>query len=318
MAPVLRGEPHVLRPGELTEQVGEVAAGLLVLPVAGEIHGHVDLADEVLGRERKTDRVGPEPFGVDQREDVGGLAVQRLVREADLVAGLDAIRRPRLSAAGRGLGVVLAVLRPRDGEAGVEDAAGVERAADGVVDHRQRRDRGEVRRLQLRDEELADPRVRQADHPDLVVRDPRLRGDRLDRVVAVGRLQLLEEVERAARTSGAAHVHADGRVAERLRDLRARLRRLRIGGRVARVLDDGRVRALVGRTGKVHRHRQQDAVAGAQVSVTVPDLLRRVERRGRRTWSTTVTFTPALATTVRRDVPAATRYPSATGTLRKM
>ena len=51
--------------------------------------------------------------------------------------------------------------------------------------------------------------------PDLAVRDPRLRGDRLDDVVAVGRLQRLEEVERAARAAGAADVHADRREAER-------------------------------------------------------------------------------------------------------
>ena len=101
-------------------------------------------------------------------------------------------------------------------------------------------------------------------------------------VVAVGRLQLLEEVERAARASGAADVDADGRVAERLRDQRARLRRRRIRGRVAGVLDDGRVRALVGRTGQVHVHREQRAVARPEVAVPVADRLRRVEGRGRR------------------------------------
>ena len=114
---VLRGEPHFLRAGELAEQVGEVAAGLLVLPVADEVHGHVDLVDEVLGRERQADRVGPVLLSLDPLDDVGRLAVQRLVREAGLVAALDAIGRPPLAAAGRGLGVVLAVLRPRDREA---------------------------------------------------------------------------------------------------------------------------------------------------------------------------------------------------------
>ena len=125
--------------------------------------------------------------------------------------------------------------------------------------------------------------IREADHADLVVRDPRLRGDRLDRVVAVGRLQLLEVVERAAGAAGAAHVDADGRVAERLRDQRARLRRLRIGGRVAGVLDHRRVRALARPgPGSCTVIDERDAVARAQVAVAVADLLRRVERLGRR------------------------------------
>ena len=99
---------------------------------------------------------------------------------------------------GRGVGVVLAVLRPRNRETGVEDAPGRQRATDRVVDHRQWSDRGEMRRSELRDEQLGDRRVGQADHADLVVRDPRLRRDRLDRVVPVGRLQLFKVVERAA------------------------------------------------------------------------------------------------------------------------
>ena len=141
-------------PVNLSEEVREVAAGLLVLPVAGEVHGHVDLVDEVLGREREADRVGPVVLGLDLLEDVGRLAVQRLVREAGLVARLDAIGRPRLATAGRRLGVVLAILGPRDREAGVEHAARIERAPDRVVDHRQRRDRREVRRAELRHEQL--------------------------------------------------------------------------------------------------------------------------------------------------------------------
>ena len=65
--------------------------------------------------------------------------------------------------------------------------------------------------------------VRDPDHADLAVRDPRLRGDGLDHVVAVERLERLEVVERAARAPGAAEVHADGRVSEDLRDARRRL-----------------------------------------------------------------------------------------------
>ena len=78
--------------------------------------------------------------------------------------------------------------------------------------------------------------------PGLWCSDPRLRGDRLDDVVAVERLQRLEEVERAAGATGAADVHADRRVPEQLRDLRARLRRAGMRRVVARVLDHRRVR----------------------------------------------------------------------------
>jgi hypothetical protein len=114
--------------------------------------------------------------------------VQRLVREALLVAGLDAVGRPPLAATRRGLGVVLTVPRPRHREPGVEDAARRKRSLDRVVDDRQWRDRGEVRWTQLRDEQLRDTGIRQADHPDVVVRDPRLRGDRLDRHSSVDRM----------------------------------------------------------------------------------------------------------------------------------
>ena len=72
-------------------------------------------------------------------------------------------------------------LRPLDGEAGVEDAARVERAAVAVGEHRQRRDAVQARRLRGGDEQLADARVADADHADLVVEHPRLRGDGLDR-----------------------------------------------------------------------------------------------------------------------------------------
>jgi hypothetical protein len=112
-----------------------------------------------------------------------------------------------------------------------------------------------------------------------VVRDPRLRGNCLDDVVTVGRLQWFEEIEGAAGTTGAAHVHADRRVAHVLRDERARLRRVRIGGRVAGVLDHGRVRALVGRTRQLHCDRELHAVAHCHVAVAVADRLLCVRAR---------------------------------------
>ena len=48
---------------------------------------------------------------------------------------------------------------------------------------------------------------------------PRLGGDRLDDVVAVEQLGVLEEPERAAAAPAAAHVHADVGVAERREEL---------------------------------------------------------------------------------------------------
>ena len=130
-----------------------------------------------------------------------------------------------------------------------------------------------------RGEELRDPRIRDPDHADLAVRDPGLRGDGLDDVVAVGRLERLEELERTARTTCPADVHTHCREAQRGGDQRARLRRRRIGGRVAGVLDNRRVRTLVGGTGQRHVHREQRAVARLQVAVAGSDVLRRVERR---------------------------------------
>ena len=83
--------------------------------------------------------------------------------------------------------------------------------------------------------------------PTLPFGDPRLRGDGLDGVVAVERLQLLEVVVRAAGAPGAAEVHADGREAEQLRDARRRLVAVGVRRVVAGVLDDGGVGAVVDR-----------------------------------------------------------------------
>ena len=92
----------------------------------------------------------------------------------------------------------------------LSDAARIERRLH-LVDHGEGRDRGQARRASLAGEELADAAVGDAHHPDLVVGDPRLPGDRLDDVVAVEVLQRLEEVERAARAARAAHVDVDDR-----------------------------------------------------------------------------------------------------------
>ena len=97
----------------------------------------------------------------------------------------------------------------------------------------------------------------------------------LDDVVAVELLERFEEVERAAGATGAADVDADGRVAEQLRDLRARLRRAGMRRVVARVLDDGRVRTLVGRTGQRHLGAELGAVARRDVLEPVDEMLRR-------------------------------------------
>ena len=75
---------------------------------------------------------------------VDGGGVQDLVGPAGAVAALDALQGPRLPVAGgRRLGVEVARLRVRQAKPGVEYSAGIERGR-GVVDHRQRRDRGQV------------------------------------------------------------------------------------------------------------------------------------------------------------------------------
>src|SRR2546423_2596455 len=64
----------------------------------------------------------------------------------------------------------------------------------------------------LGNEQLGDAGIRLADHAHLAV-GPRLTGDPLDDVVAIGRLDGLEEVPDAARASGAAQAYADEGVA---------------------------------------------------------------------------------------------------------
>jgi hypothetical protein len=244
-----------------------VPAGLLVRPLAGEERRHGDPVHERDRRERIGDPWAVVPVAVDLGEQVDGLRVQRLVGLARAIAGADPLERPPLPAARRrGLGVPHPVLRPRQGEPGVEDPARVERRR-GRVDHRERRDRRQARRPARRDEELADPAVGEARHPDLAVLHPRLARDRLDHVVAVEPLERLEVVECAAGAARAPHVHVDDRVAQQVEQLRDRAlpaRRVRVA--VAGVLDDGRVGRRAG--GEPHVDRELRAVARRQVAVS--------------------------------------------------
>ena len=127
--------------------------------------------------------------------------------------------------------------------------------------------------------------VGDAHHPDLVVLHPGLIRDRLDHVVPVEALQRLEEVERATRAAGPAHVHVDDREAHQVRqDRDAVVRTSRVGVPVTRVFDQRRVRrseigaarkrrarwqpGLAGRTRRrVHVDGELRAVAGGQVPV---------------------------------------------------
>src|SRR5205814_8998121 len=113
---------------------------------------------------------------------------------AGLIVLLAPLVRPALAAVGAGRkGLVLTLLCPRDREAGVEDAAGIEGRRRGV-DRGEWCDRLEVRRVELCGEELTDRAVGDSHHADLVAEDPGLVCDRLDHVVAVEVLQWLEEV----------------------------------------------------------------------------------------------------------------------------
>ena len=271
-------------PVNCARQRRAVPAGLLVGVLAGDEARHLDLLDERHRRERVGDLRLVVAVGADLLEQVDGLAVQRLVGLAGLVALLDALVRPGLALLlGGRLGVVDALLGPVDGEARVEHAARVERRLR-RVEHRQRRDRGQARRLPRGGEQLADAAVGDAHHPDLAVRDPGLAGDRLDDVVAVEALQRLEEVERAAGAAGAAHVDVDDGEAHQVgEDRDPALRAGRVGVAVAGVLDQRRRRRGGRRAGqrdrewerrrardvlrRVHVDRELGAVAGRQVPV---------------------------------------------------
>ena len=212
--------------GEVRPDQRRLPAGLLVLPRAAHEHRHVDLRREQRGRERVGRATG-------SRYACESNAATRLAfwwRSswfsahccADRAAAVDDLMLPTLAVRARR---VVAFLRPFARESDVRDAAGIGEAAVRVGDDRQRGDRGEVGRPGRRDERLRDTRIGDADHARHAVQHPRLRGDRFDDVVPVELLQLFEEVERAARATGAADVDADGCVPEELCDLCARLRR---------------------------------------------------------------------------------------------
>ena len=95
-------EPLLRRAGEVPDEVGAVSAGLLVLPLAGHEHRHVDLVDERDRVERVGDRGVVVRVGRDLRVQVGRLTVQHLVGRARRVAALDLLVRPRLTAVGPG------------------------------------------------------------------------------------------------------------------------------------------------------------------------------------------------------------------------
>ena len=260
MGAVGEPEPFLAGPGEVRDQVGAVPAGLLILPLAGEEHRDVDLVHQRDRVERVSD-LGPVVVVVpDRREQLLRLAVQSLVLLAGLVPAADLLLGVWLGVlqalTGR-LGFLLALNRPRDSEAGVKDAARVQRCC-GRVDRRQRRDRLERRRVGLGGEQLADRPVGDPDHSDLVVEHPRLVGDGLDHVVAVEVLERLEEVVGAARAAGAAHAHVDDREPHRVQQRRDPVHRTAgVGVPVARVLDHGRVRGRVG--GQAGRKRERQA-----------------------------------------------------------
>ena len=203
-----------------------------------------------------------------------------LVGLAGRVAFLDPLVGPGLPAGGRRrLGVMDPLLGPGDRKPRVQDAARIESRLRGI-EHRERRDRGQARRVGLGGEQLADPAVGDSHHPDLVMESPRLARDRLDHVVPVEALQRLEEVEGATRAAGAAHVDVDHREAHQVgEDGDPALRTGRVRVPVARVLDQGRsgprgerrqlhagqhLRHVLRR---MHVHGQLGAVAGGHIAV---------------------------------------------------
>ena len=253
---------EVRRAGELVEHRREVAAGLLVLPSAGEEDRHRDLVDEGDRRERVAELRRVVRVVVDLFHQVRVLQSQLLVLGAHGVAGVGSRLRPLLT---ERLRLVDPLLRPRDCESGVEDAARIQGRPVAVVEHRQRRDRVETRWLRCGDEQLGDAGIRDADHSDLVVEHPRLGCDGFDRVVPVEALDGLEEAVRATAAARSAHVDPDVGEAHRRVDL-GQLGTVGIAGLVAAVLDDRRVRALVRGSGENHVGAQCCAISGGDVA----------------------------------------------------
>ena len=137
-----------------------------------------------------------------------------------------------------------------------------------------------MRRLKLSGEQLADPAVRDTHHADLVVEHPGLVRDRFDDVVSIEVLQGLEEVECSTRAAHPAHADVDdGEAHEIGEDGDAALGSGRIGIRVARVLDERRIRREeVGPVRQLGVGRQAGFARGARGRVHGEGELRPVAR----------------------------------------
>ena len=129
------------------QHLREPRAGLLVLPRAGQEHRHLNLVHPVDRRTVVHLRRRVVGQGSRRGDRVVGLQSQSLVGATDFVAVIDALPGPALAALRRGGRVVLPVLQPTLRKAVVEDPAGKAGRLVDVGDHRQRRERGQVRRL---------------------------------------------------------------------------------------------------------------------------------------------------------------------------
>ena len=91
-------EPFLIGAGEVGNQLRAVPTGLLVLELTRHERRHLDLVHERHRIERVGDRWLVVVVGADLRMQVGGLAVERLVRAAHRVAALDLLPRVGLTA----------------------------------------------------------------------------------------------------------------------------------------------------------------------------------------------------------------------------
>jgi hypothetical protein len=105
-------EPFQARAGEVLGEVRAVASGLLVGPLTGEEHRHVDLVHERDGVQRVAHRRHVVAVGRNRVDFVARGGVEHLVGPARAIAGVDPLERPGLTVARRGgLGVEVARLR---------------------------------------------------------------------------------------------------------------------------------------------------------------------------------------------------------------
>ena len=203
--------------------------------------------------------------------EVHVLGTDVLVGGGDLVAALDAPQVPTLTA---DLCLEVPGCEPRSREPGVVDPSGPLLAPQ-VVDHRHRSDRRQVRGTRRRHEQLADARVAEPDHTGTTVQDPGLTSDRLHHVVPVRRLSRTQHVEHSSGATTPAHVDPDDGEAHQVGQQRRRLGLVRVGGRIAGVLDHGRprCRAVQVLVREADHGRQLHPVAHGQVAVSLGELL---------------------------------------------